>query len=384
MMPWSPQPTITVNGISRNSVTLTDVQIFYGRNSVWEQARAGYAQISVINNSDTDFSFDMNQTVSIKVKNTSSSDITLFTGIITSVDNSMAGSGIIGKSVVQTITAVAPFAQMARKIIGTTSWAKEFDTARMTRIFTDAGMTIDLVDTPSIYEFQTRSANAADAYTLAASYAAQANGYIYETATGKVGFANESRRFIYQRDNGFKSIPTNYINWDSVGSRKTLADIVNSIQVTWRAGTETSQDTTSQTNYGLVAGSLTTDLHNQVDAQTQADRYISLRSNPRTSLNSFTIALTNPNVTNADIDYFLSITMDKAIKISSLPIGIKNTVYKGFVEGYSFNINKYETFISLITTDSSYSVTPTRWQDISAVLQWSGVDSAVQWATYDD
>ena len=193
-MPWSPQPTITVNGVNRNSVTLTDVQISYGRTSVWEQARAGYARIAVVNNSNTDFSFDMNQTVTVKVKNSSGSDVTVFTGIITSVDNSMAGSGTIGNSVIQTITAVGPFSQMSRKIIGTTSWAKEYDTDRMTRIFTDAGMTIDTVDTPSIYELQARSASAGDAYTLAAQYATYSNGYIYETPSGKVGFANESRR----------------------------------------------------------------------------------------------------------------------------------------------------------------------------------------------
>ena len=383
-MPWSPQPTITVNGVNRNSVTLTDVQISYGRTSVWEQARAGYAQIAVVNNSNTDFSFDMNQTVTIKVKNSSGSDVTVFTGIISSVNNSIAGSGTIGTSVIQTITAVGPFSQMSRKIIGTTSWAKEFDTDRMTRIFNDAGMTIDTVDTPSIYELQARNASAGDAYTLAAQYATYSNGYIYETPSGKVGFANESRRFIDQRDNGYKVIPNNYIIWNSVSSQKTLSDIVNSILVSWRAGTESSQDTTSQATYGLIAGSISTELHNATDAQTQAARYIALRAYPRTSLSTFTIPLTNSNVTNSDIDYFLNMTTSKPIQITSLPIGIKNTTYRGFVEGYTLSINKFETFISLNTTDYTYSVTPTRWQDVSASLQWSGVGAAVQWATYDD
>ena len=383
-MPWSPQPTITVNGVNRNSVTLTDVQISYGRTSVWEQARAGYARIAVVNNSNTDFSFDMNQTVTVKVKNSSGSDVTVFTGIITSVDNSMAGSGTIGNSVIQTITAVGPFSQMSRKIIGTTSWAKEYDTDRMTRIFTDAGMTIDTVDTPSIYELQARSASAGDAYTLAAQYATYSNGYIYETPSGKVGFANESRRFIDQRDNGYKVIPNNYILWNSVSSQKTLADIVNSILVSWRAGTESSQDTTSQATYGLIAGSLSTELHNQTDAQTQADRYIALRAYPRTSLSTFTIPLTNSNLTSSDIDYFLNMTTSEPIQITSLPTGIKNTTYRGFVEGYTLSINKFETFISLNTTDYTYSITPTRWQDVSATLQWSGVGATVQWATYDN
>lgn len=383
-MTWSPQPTITVNGVSRNSVTLKNVQISYGRNTVWEQARSGYARIAVINNNNTAFAFDMNQTVSIKVKNSAGTDVTVFTGKITSIDNTIAGSGSIGTSVVQTLTAVGPFAQMSRKIIGDVSWAKEFDYDRMTRIFTDAGQTIDVVDSPAIYEFKVRDPNPADAYSLAATYAQQANGYIYETPTGTIGFANESRRLVNQRDNGYQIIPNNYINWGSVQSQKTLADIVNRITINARAGSGLAEDTTSQTTYGLVAGSISTDLHNTTDAQLQADRYIALRAYPRTSLSSFTIPLNSPNVTTTDLDKFINVRMGTPIQITSLPLGIKDTLYRGFVEGYTFSINKFEMIMNLTTTDYTYSITPTRWQDVQTTLQWSGVGSTVQWTTYDD
>lgn len=383
-MPWLPQPTITVNGVDRKSITLSDVQISYGRNSVWEQARSSYARIAIINNNSTDFTFDMNQSVSVKVKNVAGTDVTVFTGKITSVDNALAGSGSIGSSVVQTITAVGPFSQMSRKIIGTSNWGKEFDTDRMTRIFTDAGQTIDVVDSPAIYEFAVRNANPGDSYSLAATYAQQANGYIYETTTGAVGFANESRRFIDQRDNGYLVIPNNYILWGSVSSQKTLADIVNAITVTSIGSSGTALDANSQATYGVVAGSIATELHNAADAQIQADRYITLRAYPRTSLSSFTIPVNSPNVSSADVDNFISMSVGKPIQITALPTGIKNTTYRGFVEGYSFSINQYEMIMNLITTDYTYSITPTRWQDVPATLTWAGVDSTVQWTTYDD
>jgi hypothetical protein len=75
--------------------------------------------------------------------------------------------------------------------------------------------------------------------------------------------------------------------------------------------------------------------------------------------------------------------MGEPIQISSLPIPIKNTTYKGFVEGYSFSINRYQMSLTLSTSDFTYSVTPTRWQDVPAALIWSAVDPAVQWVTYD-
>jgi len=383
-MAWTPQPTITINGTNRKSITLHDVQIRYGRTSVWEQSRASYALISILNNTNTDYGFDMNQSVSIKVKNVAGTDVTIFTGKITSTANAIAGSGTIGTNAIQTITAVGPFAEMSRKLIGDSSYPKEYDTDRMTRIFTEAGVTIDTVDTPSIYEFKIRSADTKDAYTIAADYAQQADGYIYETATGTVGFANESRRFIDQRDNGYLVIPNNYILWNSVSSEKTLADIMNSITLSYRAGTVSSDDTTSQATYGKVAGSITTELHNSTDAQTQSDRYLTLRAYPRTSLSSFTIPIDSANVSDANRDKFISMIMGKPIQITTLPIPIKNTTYKGMVEGYSFSINQFQMVMTLNTTDYTYSVTPTRWQDVLATTKWSDVTSTIQWTTYDD
>ncbi len=383
-MPWTPQPTITVNGVDRKSITLADVQISYGRTSVWEQARSSYARISILNTANTDYGFEMNQVVAIKVKNVAGTDVTIFTGKITSVDNNLAGSGTIGTNAVQTITAVGPFSQMSRKIIGGSSWVKEMDTDRMTRIFTDAGQTIDIVDSPAIYEFAARSASATDSYSLAASFAAQAFGYIYETSLGKVGFANESRRTNDAKANGYTVIPNNHILWGNVSSQKTLADILNNLTLTYDSGTVTATDATSISDFGQVDGSISNTLHKSTDAQVQADRYITLRAYPRTSLSSFTIPINSSNVSDALKDFYISMSMGEPIEVTALPIALKNTTYRGFVEGYTFSINQYEMILTLNTTDYTYSFTPTRWQDVSASLTWNGVGATVQWNTYDD
>jgi hypothetical protein len=383
-MPWTPQPTITVDGVDRKSITLSDVQISYGRTSVWEQARSSYARISILNTSNTDYDFQMNNVVSIKVKNVAGTDVTIFTGKITSVDNNLAGSGTIGTNAVQTITAVGPFSQMSRKIIGGSNWPKEFDTDRMTRIFNDAGQTIDVVDSPAIYELAARTGSAADAYSLAASFAQQAFGYIYETSLGEVGFANESRRTVDALANGYTVIPNGHILWNNVSSQKTLADILNNITLAYNSGTKTSSDSTSISDFGQVDGSISTTLHNAADAQIQADRYVTLRAYPRTSLSSFTIPINSTNISDALRDFYISMTMGEPIQVTALPIALKNTTYRGFVEGYSFSINQYEMILTLNTTDYTYSFTPTRWQDVSAALTWNGVGATVQWTTYDD
>ncbi len=384
-MTWSPQPTVIIDGITFTNKSLWNVSVSFGRTTFWEQARAGYATISILNANNQDFDFDMNHSVVIKVKNSAGTDVTLFTGKISNVSNSLPAAGTSATVAIQTITALSTFAQMARKVIGNSNWAKEYDDARMTRIFNDAGVTIDVVDTPAVYEFTARSASPADAYSLASSYASQAFGYIYETPTGTVGFANESRRFLKERDNGYLNIPKNYILFNGLQSQKTLSDIMNSIVLSYKANAQkTASDATSITNYSLVAGSISTELETGTDAQVQADRYITLRAYPRTSLSSFTIQLDSPNVTSVNLDKLLNISMDTAIEIDNLPLAIKNTTYQGFVEGYNFSFNNMQMSLTFDSSDVAYSVTPTRWQDVNAALTWNGVDPTVTWDTFDD
>lgn len=383
-MPWVIDPTVTINGVSFKDKSLWNVQISYGRESIWEQARAAYATIDIVNLNNTNFDLDMNHSVVVTVDNSSGTPVTLFTGKISNVSNSVVGAGSVAQVVVQTVTAVSVFADMARKVIGNSAWAKEYDDARLTRIFTDAGVTISTVDTPPVYEFTARSADPSDAYSLAANYAQQAFGYIYETRTGSVGYANESRRFVQQRDYGYLTIPTNYILWQSLQSQKTLADIMNNLILSYKANAQkTASDATSIATYGNVYGNVVTELETGTDAQTQADRYVTLRAYPRTSLSSFSIQLDNGSVSDANRDALLNISMDTAIEILNLPIGIKNTTYRGFVEGWTFNFNQNQFNLTFNTSDASYSVTPTRWQDVSATLIWNDVGATVTWNTYD-
>jgi hypothetical protein len=383
MTAYNPQPTVIINGVTHTSISLWNVSVSYGRTSIWQQPRASFASISILNTTNTDYGFDMNQIVIVKVKNSANADVTLFTGKITSVDNTIDSSGSVATSAIQTITAVGPFADMSRKIIGGSAWPQEDDDVRMTRIFNDAGATIDVVDTPGIYEFKAVTPPVTDAYTLAATYATQAFGYIYETPDYEVGFANESRRFVDARDNGYFLIPKSYVLWGGIASQKTLADITNSVSVTYRAGSEFAEDLTSQATYGIVAATVNTELHDSSDAQVQADRYVVLRAYPRTSLSSFTVQVDSSVITDVNRDKFLAMTMGEPIEIDNLPIPIKNTTYKGFVEGYSFSINRYQMSLTLTTSDFTYSITPTRWQDVDPADIWSGVDPAIQWDTYD-
>lgn len=381
-MTWTPQATVTINGVSFTDKSLGGIQVAYGRTTIWEQPRAGYAVVNILNLNNSDYGFQPSQSVVITIENSSGVDTTVFTGTITDVKNSLNQSNTTSSAAVQTITAISPLAKMSRSIISA-DFPKELDNVRLTTILTDAGVSVDTIDA-GVYEFQAVTNGTADAYSLAAKYAQMAFGYIYDTPNGEIGFANESRRFIDQRDNGYFAIPRAYILRGDVSSSKNLTNLLNDVLLSYRAGTVTSEDLTSQANYGLAAGTIITELHNLTDAQIQADRYIALRSTPRTNLGQLTIPLDNPNMTNADRNALISIYQGKPIRVTNLPNAIKNTTYSGFVEGWVFLIYENTCQLTITSTDASLSVVPTRWQDVSATLKWQDVGAAVQWATYDD
>lgn len=383
-MTWLPNPTVTVNGTDYTDKSLWNVQVNYGRTTVWEQARAGYATVQILNLNDSNFGFEVNQTLTVTVENSSGTPITVFTGLVTSISNTMANVGDVSQVGIQTLTALAPFAFMARKIVGNTAYPKEYDDYRIDRIFTEAGVTIETVDTPGVYEFTARAASATDAYTLAAFYAQMALGYIYETTDGKVGYANESHRLQEVSASGYFEIPLSYILGRGVASDRSLNDITNSVLLSYKANaTKTASDSGSIAAYGLQAASITTELENGTEAQYQADRYISLRANPNTNLSTFTIPLDSSAVSAADLDVLLAIYMGKPIEILDLPNAILHTIYRGFVEGWQLSLNQYQAALTLVTTDSTLSLPPTRWQDVSALLKWQDVDPTVQWYAYE-
>jgi hypothetical protein len=382
-MTWDPNCSVVIDGTEFSSKAVNTVSVTYGRNSYWEQARTGYASIEIANWDNSDYGFEINDSVVVKVDNATPTARTVFTGKVTSIATRMAAVGTVNEVSLITIAAVGPFAKMARTIIGGSGYSREMDSTRMTNILTDAGVTIDTVDTPGIYEFDAAANLSTDAYQWAAKYAAMANGYIYETADGKVGFANESRRTTAVAATGYMAIPENYILWRSVASSKGLQDILNSITLTYGSGTKTSSDSASIAAYGLLGASVQTELHHAAEAQELADKYVALRRVPRLNMSSFTIQLDSPNISSANLDKFLQMTMGKAISITGLPVPLMPTNYYGFVEGWTLQVSRNQAAISLITSESSYSIQPTRWQDVNAALAWNAVGAAVQWATYD-
>jgi hypothetical protein len=383
-MSYFPNATVQIDGTDFSSNTLAGVSITYGRNTVWEQARSSYAQISIYVPNNADNSFEINHSVVVKIENSSGVDKTIFTGKLVSVQNTVQATGSSGEVCIQTITAVGPFAAMSRTITGTSNFPKEMDDERLDRIITASGVTKDVIDTPGIYEFHSRANSPSDCYTLAASYANMVFGYIYETPAGSVGYANESRRLNEVQDNGYFGIPENCILAAGIQSFVGRQDITNDIILSYKDNNSVAvSDSVSISNYGRSASSISTELETLDDATDIANRYLLLRSQPTTSLSEFHIELGNGNLTNAKRNSLIDVYMGLPIEITGLPIPIFLTTYRGFVEGWTWNISRTNARLTVRTSESSLSLPETRWQDVSATQKWTDVGATITWTQYE-
>ncbi|MFZ9922800.1 MAG: hypothetical protein ACO3E4_07805, partial [Candidatus Nanopelagicaceae bacterium] len=78
-MTWNPNATVTIGGNDFTGETLAGLAIHYGRPSIWEQARAGYCTVEILNLTNTDYAFEINQDVVIEIQDSNAVDVTVFT-----------------------------------------------------------------------------------------------------------------------------------------------------------------------------------------------------------------------------------------------------------------------------------------------------------------
>lgn len=381
-MTWNYSPTIKVAGVSYTTLTINAVTIEYGRSRIWDNTRPGYARVDIVNTTNAVLPFKITDELIIQVKNASGVTKTLFTGILTDVGGAFYVSDTAGGVGVATLTAVAPMAEMARTVVGRTAYPQETDAARIQRILTESGVTIDTIDA-AIYTFSARTASPTDAFNLANNYANSVLGCIYETTDGKVGYANEGRRRQTAITNGFTSIPKDSIIINSINSNQTITDVMNLTNVIYSAGTSTFNNASSQTTYGVIGASLTTELVNQADADTIAKTLLNLRAQPQTNLSQFSVRMLDPTLTTTQINNLVAVYFGQPVTVTGLPNTIYNGTYEGYIEGWNWSFSPANITLNLKTSQEAYSYRNTRWQEVSAALTWNAVTPTLQWQNYD-
>jgi hypothetical protein len=407
MSNWTPEWAITVNGYGDyTNLTLANLTISSGRTDIYSQPRAGYANLQILNLNLEPIEFDVNDSITIKVKDSTGTYVNVFGGNVTDRTVEVISSAPGQVNEVITLTALGALAKLPKTIIdGTLS--KDFDGNQIYTILSQtlfntwnevpAALTwadydptttwanaensgLGSIDQPGNYELTARSSSSIDVYSLVSALATSGLGYLFEDASGRIGYADSTHRSSYLADNGYVSLSGNTALSKGIRTIRRIGDLRNQVTIKYKANAEeTATDQTSIDAYGPQAQIITTSIENQADAIDQAEFYLGIRAYPQDVFDSITFSLGNPEIDDADRDALLNVFMGLPVDITDLPANMVNGRFQGFVEGWKFQAGYNRLDITLNVSPTAFSLQSMKWNDVGAAETWNTINTSLDW-----
>lgn len=405
MTQWTPEWQLNINNVEYTNLTLANLTIVSGRTDIYSQPRAGYATVEIINLNLTPITIDVNDGLSIRVKNSAGTFVDIFGGNVTDsmVEVSSTGTGGVNESI--KITALGALAKLPKTLTdGVLS--KDYDGNQIYTILSEAlfntwaevpaaltwatydpattwanaeNSGLGSIDTPGDYELMARSSEATDMYSLVAGLATSGLGYIYEDAQGRIGYADSTHRSQYLATNGYTVLSANDALASGIKTIRRLGDLRNKVTIQWRSGDTTALDQTSIDQYGSQASIIATTLHNSADATLQANFYLGIRAWPQDVFDSITFTLGNSEIDDTDRDALLNVFMGLPVDITDLPANMVNGRFQGFVEGWTFRAGYNRLDLTLNVSPTAFSLQSMQWDDVSVTETWNTISNTLDW-----
>jgi hypothetical protein len=404
---WTPDWSLTVNGSTDYaSVTLADVAITSGRIDIYSQATAGYASFTILNFDDSPVTMNLNDQVTIRVKDSTGAYVNLFGGYVTDLDLEVRSSGTGGLVQNMRIIALGSLSKLPKSLTNGVL-AKDFDGDQIYTILSEllfntwnevpaaetwAGYNptttwanaensgLGEIDRPGDYELHARSSDVTDVYSLVAALANSGLGYLYEDNQGRICYADSTHRNTYLTANGYTSVSGNTALAAGIKTSLKSGDIRNAVTITYKNSQKVSaQDDSSIALFGYQAQSILTTLENGADATSQAEFYLDIRAFPEAQFRSITFPLGNPEIDDSDRDALLNAFMGLPIDITDLPANMGDGRFQGFVEGWTFSASYNGLAITLTVSPTAYSLQAVRWNGVSVAETWNSLSPTLTW-----
>jgi hypothetical protein len=406
MTAWSPVWQVSINGGTFTTVTLANLTISSGRTDIYRQPVAGYCSVEILNTNQSSLSIEINDQITIQVKDSTNTFKPIFGGFVTDIDQSVKQSGAL--AIVQTfkVTALGALSKLPKILTeGVLSrdndgdqiysilsdllfntWnevpaATQWNTYNATETWANAQNSgLGEIDRPGDYDLAARSADTTDVYSLVAGLATSGLGYIYEDAQGRIGYADSTHRSQYLAANGYLEVTGHHALSQGVSTSRKLGDIRNAVTITYRNNNQQSaSDAASIALYGTQAQNILTSLHDAADATSQANFYLSLRAYPQSLFKSITFELTNPEIDDADRDRLINVFMGEALDITDLPANMTGGRFQGFVEGWTFNAGFNKLSVTLNLSPVAFSLQAMKWNNVPITESWNTINPTLQW-----
>jgi len=401
---WTPTWSIQIDGAEYKNVALANLNIGSGRTDIYEQAIAGYCNLTLVNLDDSGIDPQINSSVTVFVDDSNGDPVAIFGGSITDIIVGVQTGGSIGITQTISITALGALSRLP-KVLTEGVLPKELDGQQIYDVLAGilygswnevpASLTwaaynptttwanaensgLGEIDTGN-YELASRAASVTDAYSLVAALATSGLGYLYENSAGQISYADSTHRSTYLSTHGYVDLSAN----DAFASGLQLAtrsgDVRNSITLGYKnSGQVSNSDPDSIAIYGTLAQNIQTSLENVADATSQAAFYLGLRAYPRANFNQISFPLGSPEIDNSDRDNLLGVFMGMPVTINNLPNNMQTT-FQGFVEGWQFQAGINSLTLSIYMTPTEFSIQAMKWSDVSGAETWNTLSNTLIW-----
>ena len=405
---WSPVYRVKVNGSTVTGATLSGLTITSGRTDIYSQPVAGYCNLTLIETAEASVPFEVNDAVTIEVQNSSATYVNLFGGFITDLGVTVQTSGSTALSQQIRIVAVGALARLNRAVyVG--NFSHQFDGDRIEELLSTVlfdqwsevpaaetwdGYDVTIqwqdaensglgeIDTPGDYELHSENNLNDTVYNLASRFATSGLGYLYEDAQGRIGYADSTHRAEYLVSDGYLNLDANDAIGPGLSIVKRAGDVRNAITIAYGSqGSQnvTDSDSSSIEQYGQLAATISTTLRNQVDAEDQAEFYLTIRAQPQFALRQITFPLASSEIPDAERDDLLNVFMGLAISLDNLPTNMVNGTFLGFVEGWTWTASLNQLNLTMNVSPLEFSLQAFRWTSLPNNLYWQDVSPTLDW-----
>ena len=408
MTQWAPVWRVKVAGLDVTDSVLASLNISSGRTNIYEQAQAGYCSVTLIVFDQAPIEYQINDSLTVEVQDTSAVYVPIFGGSIVDVSISVSEVGSTAYTQEVTLTGLGALARL-QKALTEGILTQDFDGNQILTILTDLLVNnwnevpaalqwqdydptvtwataentgLGEIDTPGNYELAQRSSSTTVVYDLVSALATSGLGYIYENASGQISYADSTHRSIYLATNGYTELTANQALGRGITIKTRAGDIRNDVTIRYGQNSTsevTDTDPESIAEYGDLAQIITTTIKHAADATSQAEFYLSLRAYPRANFEQITYALTNPELDNGDRDSLINVFMGQPISLSDLPLNMAAGNFLGFIEGWTFRASYNELAVTLTMSPLAFSLQAMQWQDVSVSEQWNTISGTLDW-----
>jgi hypothetical protein len=405
-MTWLPEWRVTVG--DDVYTTVTSVSYATGRLDIDRQCTAGYCRVEIINTDGSPFTINVTEPITLELKNTSGTYITVFGGEVSDFSIGVRSPEESGYITTGTILGIGALAKLTKAIYNT-ALSEGLDGAQISAIlgaalnlnwnevtptvtwatypatttWNEAESYVGTIDS-GFYTMISQAASAtAKSQSLVDQIATSALGQVYESADGLVNYDDADHRSDYLSDNGYTYLDAAYATPSSISSQTQIARIRNSLiykYSTAYGSTYSASDSDSIASYGLYEKSFESNIKNLADITDIATRELNLRKTAKASLGAITFRLDNPDMPSAMLDDLIGIFFGEPVLIQNLPSNLLGGTFEGFVENVALRATPTYVDITLYITATEFSLSTTQWETVlPSTITWATTNAILTW-----